>query len=61
MLGTQCKEKDWQIDSGQILIDKKGQQGLNLAGLVAALEMQKDFDFWFKLSGGVSLARLPRF
>lgn len=53
MLNMQCKREDWQLDSGQILIDKRGQQGLNLAALLAALEMQKDFDFWFKLSGGV--------
>lgn len=56
MLNMQCKREDWQLDSGQILIDKRGQQGLNLAALLAALEMQKDFDFWFKLSGGVSHA-----
>lgn len=54
MLGMQCKRQDYQLDSGQILIDKRGQQGMNLAALIAASEMQQDFDFWFKLSGGVS-------
>jgi len=54
MLDMQCRKEDYQLDSGQILIDKRGQGGMNLAALVAALEMQKDFDFWFKLSGGVS-------
>ena len=58
MLDIQCQRQDWQIDSGQILIDKRGQQGLNIAALVAALEMQKDFDFWFKLSGGVGFVIL---
>lgn len=54
LLNMQCRRKDWQLDSGQILINKRGQEGMNLAALVAALEMQKDYDFWFKISGGVS-------
>lgn len=60
MLDMRCKREDWQLDSGQILIDKRGQEGLNLAALLAALEMQKDYDFWFKLSGGVSISGFTR-
>jgi len=35
-----------------MLIDKRGNQGLNLAALHIAAIMQKDHDFWFSLSGG---------
>lgn len=51
----QCRRNDWQFDSGQIIIDKVAQSGLNLAALVAASVMQEDHDFWFKISGGVSI------
>ncbi|CED82623.1 Alpha-mannosyltransferase [Phaffia rhodozyma] len=52
ILGETCDHKEWQIDSGQILIDKRGNNGLNLAALHLAGLMQKDHEFWFKLSGG---------
>lgn len=54
MTGVQCKPDEWQVDSGQILVDKKGQQGMNLAALVTAMGMQRDHEYWFKVSGGVS-------
>lgn len=38
--------------TGQILIDKRGNDGLNLAALHLAGLMQTDHEFWFKLSGG---------
>ena len=40
------------MESGQILIDKRGNDGLNLAALHVASHMQANFDFWFRLSGG---------
>jgi len=51
----QCRPKEWQLDSGQMIIDKRGQYGMNLAALLIAAEMQRDHEFWFKISGGVSL------
>lgn len=52
ILGKQCNSLHWQVDSGQMVFDKRGQNGLNLAALVIAAEMQRDHDFWFKISGG---------
>ena len=49
-----CRRNEWQLDSGQVLIDKRGQNGMNLAALIAASKMQEDHAFWFKISGGVS-------
>lgn len=49
-----CRRNEWQLDSGQVLIDKRGQNGMNLAALLAAAKMQEDHSFWFKISGGVS-------
>ncbi|KAL7412809.1 mannosyltransferase putative-domain-containing protein [Mrakia frigida] len=52
VLGEECRHEEWQIDSGQMLIDKRGNQGLNLAALHIAAIMQQDYRFWFSLSGG---------
>lgn len=52
ILGETCNHAEWQIDSGQIVIDKRGNDGLNLAALHLANAMQTDHEFWFKLSGG---------
>jgi hypothetical protein len=38
-----------------MLVDKGAQKGLNLAALVMASMMQKDHEFWFKISGGVRI------
>lgn len=50
ILGETCKHAEWQIDSGQIVIDKRGNDGLNLAALHLANAMQVDHEFWFKVS-----------
>jgi hypothetical protein len=52
--GLPCRRNEWQLDSGQVLIDKRGQNGMNLAALIAAARMQEDHAFWFRISGGVS-------
>ncbi|KAJ4393932.1 hypothetical protein N0V93_003149 [Gnomoniopsis smithogilvyi] len=49
VLGIPC-HKAWQLDSGQILIAKSGNDGLNLAALYLASHMQTEGGYWF--SGG---------
>lgn len=49
VLGIPCHEA-WQLDSGQMLIAKSGNGGLNLAALYLASYMQTEGDYWF--SGG---------
>ncbi|KAI5480761.1 hypothetical protein MNV49_007167 [Pseudohyphozyma bogoriensis] len=51
-LSYTCDPEEWQLDSGQILISKTARSGLNLAALFVAEAMQKDSEFWFKMSGG---------
>ncbi|KAF8588833.1 glycosyltransferase family 71 protein [Ramaria rubella] len=52
VLGKTCSYTEWELESGQILIDKRGNNGLNLAALHVASHMQTNHDFWFLLSGG---------
>ncbi|KIJ51257.1 glycosyltransferase family 71 protein [Sphaerobolus stellatus SS14] len=52
VLGKTCYYTEWEVESGQILIDKRGNDGLNLAALHVASHMQANYDFWFRLSGG---------
>jgi alpha 1,2-mannosyltransferase len=52
VLGKACSHNEWEVESGQILIDKRGNNGLNLAALHVADHMQANHDFWFLLSGG---------
>lgn len=47
-----CDGREWEIETGQILISKTGNNGLNLAALHVAAHMQEDNDFWFQLSEG---------
>lgn len=49
LLGIPCHEA-WQLDSGQVLIAKSGNDGLNLAALYLASHMQTEGGYWF--SGG---------
>lgn len=49
VLGVPCHNA-WQLDSGQILIAKSGNDGLNLAALYLASHMQTEGGYWF--SGG---------
>lgn len=41
-----------------MLINKRGQSGMNLAALVLAAAMQKDHEFWFQISEGVRVRPL---
>ncbi|KAG9033730.1 hypothetical protein FRB95_014417 [Tulasnella sp. JGI-2019a] len=56
IIGDQCTLDHWTFESGQIVIDKAGNDGLNLAALWIASGMMdsgKDGrDFWFKMCGG---------
>lgn len=47
-----CDGQEWEIETGQILISKTGNNGLNLVALRVAAHMQEDNDFWFQLSEG---------
>lgn len=49
VLGIPCHDA-WELDSGQMLIAKSGNDGLNLAALYLASYMQTQGDYWF--SGG---------
>lgn len=49
VLGIPCHSA-WQLDSGQVLIAKSGNDGLNLAALYMASHMQTEGGYWF--SGG---------
>ncbi|KAG0144953.1 hypothetical protein CROQUDRAFT_108127 [Cronartium quercuum f. sp. fusiforme G11] len=50
--GQTCIPQDWQIDSGQILVDKSAQRGLVFGALLLAAQMQLNHDFWFQISEG---------
>jgi len=52
LIGEQCTFDDWTFESGQMVIDKSGNGGLNLATLYLASAMMDDKDFWFKMCGG---------
>lgn len=54
IVGESCTLNEWTFESGQFVISKAGNDGLNLAALhVAAGMMDEDSrDFWFKLAGG---------
>lgn len=40
-IGQPCSNEFWQLDAGQMLVDKRGNDGLNLAALQLAAYMQK--------------------
>lgn len=52
VVGDTCSLKEWTFESGQIVLDKRGNGGLNLAALWLAAGMLLHHDFWFKLCGG---------
>jgi len=54
IVGEQCTLNDWAFESGQMVISKAGNNGLNLAALhIAAAMMDEDNrDFWFRLAEG---------
>lgn len=49
VLGVPCHDA-WELDSGQMLVAKSGNGGLNLAALWLAVYMQTEGGYWF--SGG---------
>ncbi|CAE6524648.1 unnamed protein product [Rhizoctonia solani] len=52
VLGVVCNYDRWELESGQILIDKRGNRGLNLAALYVAIHMAHEQSFYYMLSGG---------
>ncbi|WVQ71378.1 hypothetical protein IAR50_000909 [Cryptococcus sp. DSM 104548] len=52
LVGDTCSQELFTFESGQIVIDKAGNDGLNLAALVIADGMMRDREFWFKMCGG---------
>lgn len=52
VLGIPCDYSRWELESGQIIIDKQGNNGLNLAALHVAIHMAHEQAFYYTLSGG---------
>ncbi|KAG9080416.1 hypothetical protein FRC06_006612, partial [Ceratobasidium sp. 370] len=52
VLGIPCDYGRWELESGQIVIDKRGNNGLNLAALHVATHMAHEQSFYYSLSGG---------
>lgn len=52
LMGQPCTLDDFTLESGQIVIDKAGNNGLNMAALRIAAYMQAQKDFWFEMCGG---------
>ena len=52
LLGFDCDAEEFTAETGQILVNREAQGGLNQAALLAAEAMQRDSSFWFKLSMG---------
>lgn len=52
VLNRDCNPLEWTSETGQLLVNKLGQGGLNLVALVAAESMQRDQEHWFRLSNG---------
>ena len=52
LVGRTCSLKSWSLESGQFIVDKAGNDGMNLAALLIAADMQRERDFWFKMCGG---------
>ncbi len=52
LLGFDCDPEEFTAESGQVLVNREGQGGMNQAALLAAEAMQRDSAFWFRLSMG---------
>lgn len=52
LLSVPCDPTEFQIESGQVLVNKKGQDGRNLVALLVAEGMMRESEWWFKMSGG---------
>lgn len=51
-LGRPCTRDEWTFESGQFIIDKAGNEGLNLAILWMAVHFMDDYEFWGKYIHG---------
>jgi hypothetical protein len=52
LLDTPCDPLHWQVETGQLLIDKRARKGLNAIAMEIVKEMNRNHEFWFRLSGG---------
>ena len=52
LLGFDCDPEEFTAETGQILVNREAQGGMNQAALLVAEAMQRDNSFWFKLSMG---------
>lgn len=54
IIGDTCSLDDWTFETGQFIIDKAGNGGLNLAALwlVSGMLDDEERNFWFKMCGG---------
>ncbi|KAJ9103740.1 hypothetical protein QFC21_002200 [Naganishia friedmannii] len=52
IIGDECDLDLWSFESGQMVIDKAGNHGLNLAALHLASYFQENHKFWFNLCAG---------
>ena len=52
LVGEPCTFDYWSFESAQLIIDKGGNNGLNLAALWIVVHMLEEREFWFKMCGG---------
>lgn len=52
LFGVDCNPEEWTAETGQIVVNREGQGGMNQAALLAAEAMQREPTFWFRLSQG---------
>ncbi|KLT41430.1 hypothetical protein CC85DRAFT_247698 [Cutaneotrichosporon oleaginosum] len=52
IVGDTCHLREWTFESGQIVLDKRGNSGNNLAALWLAAGMLEQQDFYFTMCGG---------
>ena len=52
VLGQTCSDKDWTAETGQVVFDKRGNNGMNLAALHMAAYMMQESDPWSYMSWG---------
>ena len=52
LMGRTCSLWSWTFESGQFVIDKAGNGGMNYAALLIAAGMQAEREFWFHMCGG---------
>jgi len=52
VLGMTCSDQVWGAETGQLMINKRANHGLNIAALALATHMQDDLDNWMHMSYG---------